>query len=135
MNDERMAELRRLAEAAVPGPWFSTDGCCVFADGYNGIADAFALNKDHPNGETIDCPWPHEQCQTNARFIAAARTAVPELLAECERLRAERDRLAAKIASVYEIERICGLDDSCAECSAWVAIDSALSASGEKERP
>lgn len=79
ITDDQIKTWGELAAAATPGPWIGTDGCAVFADGYNLIADAF--------GETVRAPWSQPQCVANAAFIAAAREAVPVLVSEIETLR------------------------------------------------
>lgn len=77
--------LRALCEAATPGPWSvdhyeETDDWCLRADNAtipgNSIADAGGFSY-----------------KPDAAFIAAARTAIPELLDEVERLRAALERI------------------------------------------
>ena len=82
MTSERMAEIRALYEAASEGPWVWD-------------VDRIIGPGDGVYGDTIT----HEPCGAqgcenaftspgDAAFIAAARTAVPELLNEVEHLRA-----------------------------------------------
>ena len=66
MNEQRRKELRRLCEGATEGPWM------VFKNGPHHVAGICTTFSDSPD---------------NAAFIAAARSAVPELLEENERLR------------------------------------------------
>ncbi|MFF1499697.1 hypothetical protein ACFVZR_07435 [Streptomyces sp. NPDC058316] len=89
LSPEREAEIRDVEQAAVFGPWLN-DGAEIYQapHGY--------IEIDRRVGETLDIEN-DEQSNANAAFIAAARTAVPELLAEIDRLRAE---LAAKRAEV-----------------------------------
>lgn len=63
ISDEQAAEWRELADAATEGPW-DTDRLFIA----------------------------HNHAAEDAAFIAAARTAVPALLAERERLTAEAER-------------------------------------------
>lgn len=77
---ERLAQIRARAEAATPGPW-TTDG----AEIYQGTKD------DVPHfakwiGETCRADE-NDDGKTDAQFIAHARTDVPTLLAEVNRLR------------------------------------------------
>lgn len=78
MTPERRAELRRLCNEALEGPWYPKHG------GLN-------LMVQHPKGGDISvfvatC-ISHEQRIANVAFAATARTALPELLDEVERLR------------------------------------------------
>lgn len=70
-------ELQRLCDAASPGPW-TAYGCCV---------EGPSLNIYDEGGHT----------EADAEFIAAARTAIPTLLAELAAVTAERDALKAQV--------------------------------------
>ncbi|MGW9638871.1 hypothetical protein ACWHAU_06890 [Streptomyces albidoflavus] len=140
LNPEYLAEIAARAEAATAGPW-CTDGAELY-QGDEYAWDAFWVGEtcraDEADGGTAD-----------AAFIAAARTDVPALLAEVERLRAE---LAARptraevlretapemdaIAHEYGVfgvgSRLCQLadaaeaEDPCTERSRWQAVADAL---------
>ena len=75
MTPERIKELRKLCDAATSGPWQER-----YRPGRSGYDVArygsTALVGSHP------------MLRQDAEFIAAARTALPEALAEIERLRA-----------------------------------------------
>lgn len=76
MDEARLAELERLAGAATPGPWWYV---LKFHSVYASEGDA--------------CVTPYDGISSpNGHFIAAARTAVPALVAEIRRLRAALDR-------------------------------------------
>lgn len=75
---EQLAEWKKITEAATEGPW-TYDTCY-------GVAFISAA-KNKPIAHAVDYLVPD-----NATFIATARTAMPLLLAEVERL---RDKLAA----------------------------------------
>lgn len=86
MTNERIAELRALEQAATPGPW----------ERWAEHADFFARVKKNTRGVMIgervgECTDDSDEGEAlafaNADFIVAARTAVPELLDENERLR------------------------------------------------
>lgn len=91
MNDERLREIRERVKAATPGPW----GCFDYGS-YTGywnvdcnlpdVLTVATLGKSHSGygkpGES----------EANARFIAAARQDVPDLLAAL----AESDALLAR---------------------------------------
>lgn len=68
-----LVPIKRLEEAATPGPWRTdSDECCVYADeDASGTGDAIA--------ERI-------LTSADAAFIATSREAVPALIAEVERL-------------------------------------------------
>lgn len=106
-----IAGLRALVERATPGPWVDdTSGADAFVFGPSG--DELARIAWHGSHHT-DEPEAHD-----ARFIAAARTAVPALcdrVEELERLlerqdepahllhaRLERDRALADLAAARE---------------------------------
>jgi hypothetical protein len=73
MDAERLAELRKLEAAAHAGPWYTVE----WEDGnWHLESDEFFLSGDDGLFEQ------------DAALIAAARNALPELLAEIERLQA-----------------------------------------------
>ena len=82
VTEQQAQEWRELAEAATPGPWWITKN-----------PEFFAVVASHPVevGDTFIAVVDGElskDSEHDAAFIAAARTAVPALLAE-------RDDLAA----------------------------------------
>ena len=80
MKPERIAELRELCDKATPGEWEKKyDTNLVYAGRL--VANAGGYSDSARTRET------RLQNDANAAFIAAARTAVPELLDELERLR------------------------------------------------
>lgn len=85
MNEERLAELEQLASEASSGPW---------SVGQFWIGDLCLHRVYSFEAEPIaDLRYLHD-----AAFIAAARAAVPALVAEVRRLRAENDLLRPKVA-------------------------------------
>lgn len=93
MTPKRIAEIRAACKAATPGPWEVSP----YWMEDSGLSDVIASHRKPTNGVASDCfNW-------DAAFIALARTAVPELLAEVERLegilvavRAEMEQLRAE---------------------------------------
>lgn len=81
MTEEQIAELRGLLSRATPGPW----------EVYDGDAAIVLAFPDHVATTILDTLPP--DCRTaieaekNAALIAAARTALPGLLDEVERLK------------------------------------------------
>lgn len=75
MTDDKLADLERLANAATKAPWFKREETC----------EAGPLTDQHialvgSNATSADL-----------NFVCAARSAVPELIAEVRRLQAERE--------------------------------------------
>lgn len=87
VTDEQIAEWRRLSDAATSGPWRATsDGDWV----------GYVIAAKRRTTIAI-C----EASEVDMDFIAAAREAVPALLAEIERLRAAtRDREAVILLTI-----------------------------------
>jgi hypothetical protein len=99
MTDERLAELEGLAGAATPGPWKATEGemCKEYFQVIDVPTGCEIIDKENGGCASDPCPDDVFFSPENARFIAAARTAVPELVAEVRRLReAERQRHGQK---------------------------------------
>jgi len=90
-------KLRELLEKATPGPWH-----VVAMPGWGGISigrrpqdEASKTAGDAPIAKVVDRAPHWENCfpvEANAQLIAAARNALPALLAENEALRAEKER-------------------------------------------
>jgi hypothetical protein len=115
MTDDRLAELEALASAATPGPWRAGRPTfqCVLDHGKDGhgrgncrygfrgwVDGGTTVSRDVAYGpesvSTDEAPvvagmWDYEEGgvrePADASFIAAARIAVPELIAEIRRLR------------------------------------------------
>ena len=95
--------IRERAEAATEGPWHSHDF------GYAGEEEPSSIvvhvgrfdhsDLRHPDTETAVAWMPRWEGQEsdNAAFIAHARTDVPDLLAEVERLTVENARLREEV--------------------------------------
>lgn len=80
LPEDRLAAIRARAEAATEGPW-CTDSWEIY-QGAEYAAGATWIGETCRAGDT-------EGACADAEFIAAARTDVPLLLAEADRLRAE----------------------------------------------
>jgi hypothetical protein len=92
MTPEQRAELRRIADAATSGPWeIQGPWPEVTLYQYQDEEDPRAPNKIASLGECRG----HDNVKDDpdAAFIAAARTALPALLDEVDRLEAENERL------------------------------------------
>jgi hypothetical protein len=108
VTDERLAEWGRLADAATDGPWESAVGGIYYDPRKPGLTDradiktAWTWQPTYKSGDKKGQPKGEPEhvavafgvlfpaiLLPDAAFIAAARTAVPELVAEVRRLRAE----------------------------------------------
>lgn len=126
-TSEERAEWAKLADAATEGPWEWTEGLggrkrLLGADGSREVLLCAALL------------WP---AGPDASLIAAAPTAVPALLADVERLTAERDALAARIEKARaEVEKVTAIehpnglpdDADCLCCHVMRALDEEVEA-------
>lgn len=124
MTPERIAELRRLAEAATKGPWEAKEP--AFMPGVKARVFGPGYAPKHDGKECLPL--------ADAAFIAAARSAVPELLDEVERLRARCERLE-KVREAAEAlcEQVEYVKYYTADSTALSAIRSALAAALEGE--
>lgn len=87
MTPERIEELKKLCAEATPGPWKGSGFISLAVPGF-GEFDAKLVWSD---SRRMDVAWlPEAATKADQAFIASVRTAVPELIAEVERL---RDRL------------------------------------------
>ncbi len=102
MTDNQLQQLAALAEAATPGPWwvdrYATDMSCT--------EHAVGVRTDDMMLASMGID---DVAMPDARFIAAARQAVPELLAEAAALRRQ---LAECQAWLERISLAAGADDA-----------------------
>lgn len=107
VTTEEAAELRRLEAAVPPGEW-SHDLDCDDPEGTiaNDNGGAVAFMCPFASVHTIDRTGGQTFCHDEARLIPAARNALPRLLDEIDRLRAElavRPKLWVVRADTIEI--------------------------------
>ena len=90
MTPERLNELQALCDAASPAPWGTVE---------NSVPSPAILLQFEWN--EADQEWDRNVGKINgvpdAAFIAAARTALPELIARVRELEADNDRLRYEI--------------------------------------
>jgi hypothetical protein len=90
LSDAHLADLDRLAAAAPAGPWrveYYTDGS---VESYAVEADAGPVLAIDPEFlEDLEAE-PRAAIEAALAFVAAARTALPALLAEVRRLRGDQ---------------------------------------------
>jgi len=110
LTPERLAELRRIAEAATPGPWrIRTDPRYDDADRFV-IASA---DRDHIVETTQGGSWTDEDL-ANARYISTFDPpTVRALLDEIDRLRRWREEMAEVLKAVHDRDRHIHTCDHC----------------------
>ena len=90
MDDDELRELERLEHAATPGPWLS------WVEGRDGGGGDSFIQASHDDDQTdiyVDIRVAeafHPASAADQDFIAAARNAVPRLVAEIRRLQGDR---------------------------------------------
>ncbi len=147
MIDDELKAIRMRCDAATPGPWEVGEGAKEQAATLR--AQPILATTGRPQGKPVDVILPFGRAYSDARFCAAARTDVPQLLGEVERLRGlinhdtawrstwegqlgnERDALRAEVdrfRAWIEWARACLLDGGRGEGIAEVlaALDRAL---------
>lgn len=106
-----LEHLRALESRATRGPWRN------IYDGYGAMV--LDPNKDEVCGLDLQ-DISGEQQDRNAQFIAAARTALPELIAEIERLQA---RVEALCAVAIEAQDYLDALDTCHVCGGKLHLE------------
>ena len=107
LTDSQLAAWRELCDRATPAPWkVDRIGCGEYPD--------YDIEIDWPGGLLASinpCPGGYQGLpgcggnpEVNAAFIAAARSALPALLDEVERLRGEV--AAARAAALEEAAKV-----------------------------
>lgn len=101
-------EIRKLCDAATPGPWNDE----IDYDPSEAITRVAVVRDEVAVSQVAECfdstPWRDAQCIANAQFIAAARAIVPELLARAQKAEAERD---AALADGVLSRRVCDIEN------------------------
>ena len=90
-TQQQRQEWRELAAAATPGEWVPTWNW-EHTESYEIPISAWGEGPTRYGSELSQCA---PQAEADAAFIAAARSAVPQLLADGDALTQERDALAA----------------------------------------
>ena len=95
-------ELRRLAQAATPGPWYVTGKLTRYVEAR---IDGWLIQEVAACGPTKADGGYGPQQEANARLIAAANPAtISELLDRLEAAEKERDALRAEVIHIKEVE-------------------------------
>lgn len=100
MTDIAPEELRKLCEAATPGPWHANENSVPIPD----VRLEYGWNEEF---QFYDGYVGKINERADGEFIAAARTAVPQLLDTIERLKARIAELEAVIVTPDDLE--CGM--------------------------
>ena len=97
-------ELRRLAQAATPGPWYATGKLTRYVEAR---IDGGLIQEVAACGPTKADGGYGPQQEANARLIAAANPAtISELFERLEAAEKERDTLRAKIEAMERLEPV-----------------------------
>lgn len=80
MKEEELKALEKLCAEATPGPWDANERSPCKADGVQVWSEAGLI------GETAPAVIDQRRPASDADFIAAARTALPQLLSEVRKL-------------------------------------------------
>lgn len=94
MTEEELARLEELASKATPGPWEWVAG----SDALHATTVPHEWHEDETAKIIVTDSHVYPPHGADAAFIAAAREAVPALLAEVRRLRAEKAEREARDA-------------------------------------
>jgi hypothetical protein len=109
LTKARRDELRRIADSATPGPWETREDEDYYQCGtYIGVEpfhydcgrEVDGRGKDHTYFRRNVCRV--ESHEADQRFLIEARTALPELLDEVDRLEAENERLREALETVRD---------------------------------
>jgi hypothetical protein len=104
MDQKYLSEIRARERVATPGPWATGNG--GKESGFNGRNVVVAIKDGQPYVVMERAIYPKEtkfnkQVLADMKFAAHARTDIPALIAEVERLTAENEQNAA-YADIYE---------------------------------
>lgn len=113
-NSVDLEELKKLCEMATPGPW-SYDQDAEFYQGDDEYAQSYINIGDARWSSPVPMTGGDAAGLTNdAEFIAAARTAIPKLIAEIERLKALVEKEPDYCYDAENWEFTASWDDRCA---------------------
>jgi hypothetical protein len=95
MPEDLITRAETLLTGTTPGPWIvNREGWASISSGSDSVIHAYVDYADYaPDGCENDCQADVACSIEDREFIAAARTLVPELLAEVKRLRERLDGL------------------------------------------
>ena len=105
LTDKEIEEIRERAEAATEEPWVKwVSGPEVFS----GVTknEPGSISHEEQICTLDDFMRDASQVDDDARFIAHARTDIPRLLDEVERLREERDRYREALTAIHEMSEL-----------------------------
>lgn len=118
INEEQLSELERITNEATEGPW-----CLVESEVFGGVILSLrpeATKDDESTGLGVCVS---EKDVADYKFIVAARSAVPALIAEVRRLKRQVEWIAAQApyheSCIYEFrkdEKPDNCDQKCEKC-------------------
>lgn len=92
MTPAELAELEALEAAATPGPWEADEWYGMDDGGWCAVGPHHQCSDDEDDCDDSPDSPPHQRAKADARFIAAARSALPRLLARVRELEVELER-------------------------------------------
>jgi len=108
MTDEELQAIKARVEAATPGPWAMSRDEMSAGFGqhrYVVVGTTTADGKKLVDWRLLVEGMRGADAVHDAEFIAQARTDVPALLAEVERLQAERNEIEALLPAIFRFVR------------------------------
>jgi hypothetical protein len=111
LDQKTIDEWKLISERTTPGPWNPGHLCddshqcnCryIFSETYCGAVATVNVDNELSIDEGGNGDPPLSEAKANQRFIAAAREAVPRLIAEMERLAARERELVAALEKARE---------------------------------
>jgi len=103
LSAAELSEMRKRANAASPGPWLAEPDTLagrVWVQRRNRNWLGLAKDLEPIFSVRGEPPEAYRQREQDALFVAAARTDVPRLLDEIDRLTAQREKLRAALGDV-----------------------------------
>ncbi len=151
LTPDELAAMRKRCEAATDGPWawlsygekcyayavvtatqderhhYEQVGGLLVSDG----SSEFGMTDERGREVMVDeniCESERQEGRANCQFIAHARTDLPRLIAEVERLRTALETIRRDHGQVCDEFEICGHRACNSSYAAWAIADAALAA-------
>jgi len=100
ISDKELEEMEARCDAATVGPWEAYVDASVMSTGCPDPPVTVHIPLDTNPDDTCDC----EMCHRDSRFIAAARSDEPALIAEVKRLRKNLRSVVTSVKDLFHYE-------------------------------